>query len=266
MNATPTPGGAAAHPGLVSPVLLWRGQTTNRKTGNIPTASVKASHYDTGCIGCPHYGKADTRPEGQRNVSGRTGVTCYAHRGRVRQAARQMNRAAESNPQQYTVHAAMGNRVASARFARLTAIGDVYAAPRAEVEEALAVVAGVGLRPILYTAHWWRQGMQYLSAVGMASVVSDGAHRRALSLGWRVARTVAAGDFVRAVDTGQPVQTEGGDLTPCPAMVAELEHRPAVTCNDCGLCAQGSTADVAFATHGYARKGRAWSQAVKGRR
>jgi len=250
-------------------VLLWRGQTTNTKTGNIPTAYVRRSHYDAGCVGCPHYGRPDTRPEEQRNKSGRRGISCYAHSGRVAQAARAMERKADREPIGYTVEGAMMSRVISARYARLTAIGDPTAAPREELEDALHVIRSHGLRAIVYTAQWWKRSNAWLQPFAMASVANDGAERRARSLGWRVARTIDADRFARSVrrhlgSLAQSIPIEGAPhLTACPAQVSTLTGTPAVTCNDCGLCSQDSSASVAFAEHGSHAGGRSWTRLVR---
>jgi len=265
------------------PGLLWRGQTSNPKTGNIPTAYVKEELYDAGCKGCPHYGQADNRPEHKRNRSGRRGMTCYAHRGRMRQAAAALNRRAREQPHQYTIDAAMATRLASARYARLTAIGDLAAVHPDEVENALATIRAHGLTPIAYTARWALTAMQYLRGVALASVTTPGSAERAAKRGWKVARTVSAEVFGQAVAAADSivhadgglvsarvnvtVQTSAGLLIACPAQVSELRGAPRVSCNDCGLCpaVQGMTTRVgiAFAEHGPTPTGRLWAAVKK---
>ena len=271
-----------------TPGLLWRGQTSNTKTGNIPTAYVREELYDAGCRGCPHYGQADDRPEDQRNKSGRRNVTCYAHNGRTRQGARGLNRRARQQPQQYTVEAAMTQRVISARYARLTAIGDLAAIHPDEVEHALTTIRAHGLTPIAYTARWALTAMQYLRGVALASVTSPTMAERAVAKGWKVARTVSADVFGQAVAAAEvnglvhqtlnvngivhqalnvTVQTSAGLLIACPAQVSQLRGTPRVSCNDCGLCPavqkMPTRAGIAFAEHGKHPRGRAWTRMVQ---
>ena len=176
----------------------------------------------------------------------------------------------------------MATRLAAAKYARLTAIGDLAAVHPDEVEHALTTVREHGLTPIVYTARWALTSMQYLRRVALASVTTPGSAERAVKRGWKVARTVSAEVFAQAVAAADSivrddgglvpdrinvtVQTSAGLLIACPAQVSELQGTPRVSCNDCGLCpaVQGMTrrAGIAFAEHGPTPGGKLWA-AVK---
>lgn len=134
-------------------------------------------------------------------------------------------------------------RVAAARYARLTAIGDPGGSPELVAESVAAAhaIVAAGLRVIGYTHGWQSPDAAPLRAVGFrASVDSLESADAAIAAGWRVAIALPAGVAV-------PHRTPGGArVVGCPA-----QTRPGVvTCNDrCGLCADSPVA-IAFIAHG----------------
>jgi hypothetical protein len=246
--------------------LLWTAGSNNRKTGDIPTAWVGG--YDDrakSCAGCTHF-----------NADKPHRSACYAWTGTAGLAGYSIDRAAEKNPKKYTVVDALRRRSWSARVARLTAIGDPTAASDAELETCFGAIEGAGLRPIGYTQRWFDTARQWLRGYLLASTATPAAASRAISQGWKVARTVSLETFVAAMEADGPhtLRQMNGTLTPstlhlCPAQVAELQADTApTTCNDCRMCdvdalKRAGLDGVVFAMHGPSKAGTPYRRAVK---
>lgn len=236
---------AAEAPGA----LLWRPTTTNRKTGNIPTAIVHPDRIEESCEGCPQAPEA--------------GGGCYARTGTVSFSLKATARAAARRPQAYTVGHALSGRLVSARYARVTSIGDAGGLPQEEVEPQLEAVRAAGLHPIAYTSRWKKA--PWLQRWAMASTYSARGYRSAVARGWRATLVVPAGVVADHVEHGTPLPELGAVL--CPSQVGELTGE-ATTCNECGLCSVSKNPDgpgVLFAEHGP-RVSRAWKRRVEAAR
>lgn len=244
--------------------LLWTSGSKNRKTGDIPTAWVRGEDRAASCKGCSHF-DAD-KPSQSR---------CYAWSGTVSLGARSIDRAAKRDPQRYTVWEAIRRRKWSARIARLTAIGDPTAATNEELVACLGVIESAGLRPIGYTQRWYDPAREWLRGYLLASVNNAASTSRALSAGWKVARTVPLATFMEAMNADGPhtMRAMNGTMKPdtlhlCPAQVAELQADSApTTCNECRMCdvdalKRAGLGGVVFAMHGPSAEGTAYRQAV----
>lgn len=239
------------------PALWWRPETKNSKTGAIPTASVSAARAEESCKGCPMYRKK-----------------CYAWTGNVSRGHKSMTRAQAKNPHRYTLRAALAARRFSARYVRLTAIGDPTGAPQEELRSAIDAIVAEGLEIIGYTSQWKRlPAYRWLRSHLLASTHSDSQTRAARADGWHVSQVVSVQRFATAVDEGADHITtkDGHRLRLCPHMVADWKGELKPQCNDCGQCTTRSMQEdgysgVAFPEHGISPTGRAWHLAVKARR
>lgn len=248
---------------MTAPALLWRPTTTNAKTGNVPTAYLRHDIAAKSCEGCPHD---PATGDG----------SCYAWRGRVAQGFRSMGKAWPKNPHRYTLRAALAGRAWSARMARLTAIGDLTAAPVAELVDAFDQIAAAGLAVVGYTAHHAKPEHAWLRRHVLASTTTDEATDDAHARGWTVAQTIPAEWFASLVGTGRRYYfTDAGTkLLLCPHMEGQAKANPEpVTCNACRACEAGKgsfarlgIAGVVFAEHGPHAKGRAWMNIVRAAR
>ena len=228
--------------GAPSERLLFRPTTANRKTGNIPTASIHHDHIARSCKGCPMAPDDDGK-----------GGRCYARQGTASFSTKRTARAAERNPRAYSVDHALTGRTIGARFVRFTSIGDVGGLEREEVEPALVRCLDEGLPPIVYTSQWRRKGRDWLKGWAMASTYTLSAYLKATRAGWRATLVVPAEVIADHVEHGTPLsEVVEVNAVACPAQVGELTGRP-VQCNDCGLCSvkhQASGPGVWFAEHG----------------
>ena len=231
--------------------LLFRPTTSNRKTGDIPTASIHHDHIARSCRGCP--------------MSPEAGGDCYARTGTVSFSTKRTARASERNPRAYSVEHALTGRRIGARYVRFTSIGDVGGLDRQEVEPALKRCQEEGLPPIVYTSQWKRKQNQWLRAWSMASTYRVSDYLRATRAGWRASMVVPAEVIADHVEHGTPLtELEGVNVIACPAQVAELTGDK-VQCNDCGLCSVKAHPDapgVLFAEHGP-RVRKTWKRRVK---
>lgn len=204
--------------------VLWQATTTNKKTGNIPTLSIGGNEETcrASCeySGCPHY-------------EGKDGCPCYAWFGRVSQGFRSMVRGSISKPARYTLEHATENCVRSARYARLTAIGDASILPEGQALAIVSALVAARLRPLGYVAGWRKA--PWFAGILRASCFSDSDEAEALAAGWRVARIC------------------GEDETPEYGTVCPQARGAGVTCNTCGLCAGScGPAVIWFPFHGGA--------------
>lgn len=214
---------AAAAPLLTDPVKrLWRGQTTNGKTGNVPTLTV-----------------GETRDESKRSCDGCPLVKggCYAHGGTVALAHASMAKRYATDPADYTVTAALRSRRHDARIARFSAIGDAARADREGLISDIEAVKAEGLAPLLYT-HFHDSDGAWLAPVAAASCGSMEEADRALDAGFVKATVVVSTEWAMRNVGVRKVQTPAGrDAILCPALAADLKGRKgAIDCNRCRLC------------------------------
>lgn len=234
--------------------LWWTANTSNTKTGQMPTAFVRRDIARESCKGCPHEPR-----------------TCYAWRGQMSMGLASMERAHARNPHRYTLAAALAGRAWAARYARMTAIGDLTAAPPEELRAALQAIDEAGLGLLAYTSRWMHKAHDWLSPRVIASTITDGATRRAIERGWVVAQTIHADTFAESMDAGHYTTRDGFRLKLCDNMTATLNTERAPTCNDCGFCdartIHASPFDgVAFPEHGPHQGGRVWTRLVQAAR
>lgn len=208
--------------------------SSNRKTGNVPTAWVGANRAErrASCSGCPLLDAG-----------------CYAHSGPVALAANSVQRAIATGADR-SIDAALANRAHSARMFRLTAIGDIGRAPAALAATIKRKIKAAGLAIVGYTHHWreadvsasWR-------GVLMASTETLADADTAIDSGWRATTIVAADAPARTTTpAGRPVIV-------CPAQQAEARG-VTLTCNDCRRCdgSRHDSAIIAFRAHGNQAK------------
>lgn len=216
--------------------VLWTARSSNTKTGDVPTAWVGATRAETraSCAGCPLL------------ASGDKAGGCYAHSGQPATAIASVWRAADKDPERYTLPRALERRHKGARMVRLSALGDIGRIGVDAARGVVATVKGAGLSVVGYTHHWreapvseaWR-GHLMASCDTLADV------DRALTEGWR-ATVVVRADTPRVTTT-----PEGARVVVCPAQEAERTGRKALTCNACRLCDASRPGPViAFLAHG----------------
>lgn len=224
---------------------LWVAQSTNTKTGNVPTLWIGRTKEETAlsCAGC------GLRPK-KEGGSG----DCYAY-GTPERALRSIQKAARLNPSRYTLRSALLGSVRSAKMARLTSIGDSARLPIPYVKQSIRKIRAFGMDAVGFTHYW--EDFPSLKGWLMASVDSLDGVDKALALGWRVAVTVPW-DFIGDNGTGRFRTAGGARGIVCPAIKSE----GAVTCNTCRLC-DGSKAGpvIAFPMHGPK-----WSHKLRARR
>lgn len=227
---------ATATPTLTpSARVIFTPTSSNRKTGNVPTAWVGRTEEEAlaSCSGCA---LRPTRDGGDGS--------CYAWSGAVRFGAISARKAAAARPETRTLPAALAGAARSARMLRLTGIGDIGRSGRAVADQVVNQAHTAGLAVVGYTHHWrenevadaWRGRL-------MASTESAADADAAVAAGWR-ATVVVAPDAPRVSTT-----PAGRRVVVCPAQVAG-EGRE-VTCNTCRLCDASRLGPViAFRAHG----------------
>lgn len=195
--------------------LLWTPAAQNRKTGRVPTAYVGETRSDTwaSCEGC------DLRES-----------TCYAWHGtQARFGLPKIHAGFAREPQRYTLARALKRRLADARIARVTAIGDPLRANRAELLASLHLIRRAGLGVVGYTHFWRDEDGEALKRELMASCDTPAQADEAIAAGWRATSVLPWGH----VEAHGPlfVTPAGHRGVVCPAQ--RLER---VTCNDCRMC------------------------------
>ena len=239
----------------VYPRILWKDTTTNRKTGNVPTAFVGSSREESkqSCSGCPLLE-----------------TSCYAQNGAVAFAQgsllKRFNRVGIKT---YTLSYALKNRWVGAKYVRVSAIGDAARANPTELRQMHDQVRGEGLGWLSYT-HFLDDavtaGTQDLFCASTSNFEEADA---ALSRGFKRATVVAPLEIF-----DDPKKTW---LTPaghrafiCPAVASHAKGLR-TTCNDCGMCDPQKLGAkvVIFPEHGkvvqkrlnqYAREGKEWAK------
>ena len=238
---------------------LVTAKSRNTKTGDIPTVWIAG---DTGdhkqdkavtaasckCSGCPLLPESKGGsgvPEGRR--------PCYAWQGQVQIALITILKAAAKKPRNYSLWNALVNSATSARYVRMTAIGDPSVLNKEQKEEMVSIISSFNdeycgasnkMRLIGYIhgwrlAPWWKKHL-------MASVDSLEEADVAISKGWRPAVTLPA-------DAGKQksVKTPAGNtIVICPHLVEGKKRVP--SCNECGWCSVENTEykfGIGFPTH-----------------
>ena len=205
--------------------ILWSATSRNVKTGNVPTAWVGPTRQEArdSCEGCPLLDKG-----------------CYAHAGTPVIGLASIARSARAG-KDYSLRAALRDRVNSARMVRYTAIGDGGRVARDVADGIVATVRAAGLQLVGYTHHWreeqvadsWRGRL-------MASCDTLEDADDALNAGWRAA-------VVLPEDSGDTVTPAGRTVKVCPAIKTDGR----ITCNDCRLCDGSARGPViGFPAHG----------------
>lgn len=197
--------------------ILWASQTQNRKTGNMPTGLVGATPAETrrSCRGCALLDAG-----------------CYAWSGTVGWHMAATQEKARVDPHQVTLEQALGQRLVSARAARLGSIGDPGRLPYARAKAIQEQLDAAGLALLAYT-HFWKKRGGYSAApqrnkeIMMASCDSIAEADEAIDRGWKAA---AIG---RHHEPGPVVKTpRGRRLLLCPAQSTHNQTQ----CNECLLC------------------------------
>lgn len=225
--------------------LLWTGQTSNSKTGNLITAWVGSTKEETGksCEGCSLY---------KNNPSDK--FQCYAWTGMVNVGLGIVQKAAKLNPSKYTLENALATRSKTAKAARLTSIGDAGALPYKLVSKYINRIKKEGLSILFYT-HKWRKLTKSWSKFAMASCDNLSEADEAADKGWR-ASVVLDPSTIKLKRLTTP---KGRTVIICPAMRAGELNMKAVDCNNCRLCDASrldSNIHIGFPMHGPAAKGK----------
>ena len=220
----------------MNPAIYWIPTTTNRKTGNVPTAFIGASRAESKatCTGCPLLAKG-----------------CYSQNGVVSIAHNSLLKSVNKNGDRtYTLEHALKNRTVTAKYARFTAIGDGARCDATEVRSAHDRVRSEGLGWLAYT-HFWREAKSKgLTDVFVASVNSFADLSEALKAGFRRAAITVEWDYYKSGERTM-ITEDGKKGILCPALSAHAKGRR-VTCNDCGLCDPSRSGPdfVMFPDHG----------------
>lgn len=217
------------------PAIYWIPTTTNRKTGNVPTAFVGRSREESkkSCAGCPLLGK---------DCYSQKGVVAVSHNSMLKSVAKRGERA-------YSLRSALERRSIGAKFVRFTAIGDGARCNPEEVRAAHDTARSEGLGWLAYT-HFWREalanGLQkmFVASVDISEVdaaIDAGFSRAAVTVEWDF---YARGERTLTLPSGRK-----GIV--CPALSAHAKDKR-LTCNDCGLCdpARKGPDFVMFPDHG----------------
>lgn len=197
----------------------------NRKTGKIPTAypGDKAAAWES-CEGCP------LRTRGRPKIDNRFVVdpqhpTCYFWSGHGHGVIRTLA-TAEKRGTDYSLSAALANRLVSAKAARMSGGGDPSATDPTGYLAMERAVRAEGLAWLDYT-HFWESRGAWLKGHAMASCDTWEQAVDAVAQGWRAAVHVPVVEGKRGV-------VDGVDWLLCPAQ----RTRP-LTCNQCRLCDAG---------------------------
>ena len=234
----------------------------NTKTGNIPTVWIAGDSGDPdtdkqetaascACSGCPllpkHKG-GEGVPEDR--------LPCYAWQGQVSIALGTIIKAAKRKGRKhYSLWNALKNSASSARYVRMTAIGDPSALNRRQKEEMTDTIQQYNeqycgpknqYRLIGYI-HGWRLAPWWKDRL-MASCDTLEEADKAIAKGWRPAVTVPSGTKGKSVKT-----PAGNTLLICPHLTEDAKEKRVPDCNDCGWCSVERTEyrqfGIAFPSH-----------------
>lgn len=194
--------------------FIWNAQSTNRKTGNVPTLYIghtKEEAWDS-CSGCNLRGNG-----------------CYAWSGSVAIGASSTRKAFKKG-QDKTLAYAMEHKHKKAKMLRVSAIGDIGRCSSSQAKEIIDTAQKHGLNLVGYTHHW-REAKVSTKWKGklMASCERLQDADEAVSKGWR------ATCLVPSTQSKSFLSPNGNKVVICPAQTAEAAGKT-LTCNDCRLC------------------------------
>ena len=204
--------------------LYWIPKSSNIKTGDMPQAVVGATVEETyaSCEGCD-LRETKCYAWGAGHGSVRNFTLAKLREGLVRDSHR------------YTVEGTLAARSRSARYARVTSIGDPARADRHQLSRDVVKVTDAGLRILGYTHFWLDPENQVLRHEFMASCGDVAEADIALAMGWR-ATCVLPWHHYEA--NGPRFTTPMGSK----GVVCPAQTKPSVTCNSCGLCSNAHQA------------------------
>jgi hypothetical protein len=233
------------------PKILWKDQTSNRKTGNIPTAFIGATVDESreSCSGCPLLDK-----------------TCYAQNGAVRMSLNSLSkRLKKVGEALYSFEEALRMRWIGAKYVRVSAIGDAARANPEELRSMHDKARASGLGWLAYT-HFQEDaiaaGNQDLFCASTSTFTEAD---EAIEKGFKRATVVVPMEVFD--DNVKTWMTPGGNKAfICPAIVAHSKGRR-VTCNQCGMCdpSRPGPKVVMFPEHGKSVQGRLNAHAKAGK-
>lgn len=202
-------------------------RSENTKTGDVIQVIIGRTMRDTvaSCVGCRLLPRATSRRfQLEESREEEAGPACYAHAGRVSQAAASARRTEDLRARD--IFDAVDHREARGLpiIVRDGMIGDPGARPEEALREEDAFVRSRGGIIIRYTHHWERR--PDLRESSLASVDSLEEADRAIDSGWFVAAVLREEDRDRKM-----VYTPAGrPIIVCP------HGRCGITCAECRLC------------------------------
>ena len=213
--------------------MLWRPESRNKKTGNIPQGYVGKTKAETeaSCDGCKMRRKTPETGEG--------GGCCY-WQGQTQGAHQSMRVRSQRHPHEYTLSYALANARRAARYVRAAVGGAPTIFTRSRVLSWHNAIKSSGRQGMLIYNHFWSTKGAHLKGLTMASVDSTDEADQAVDAGWRAAVTITSHKApgsnkpqLRKTPewSGQEYTTpKGRQIVLCPAQVGRRD------CNTCGLC------------------------------
>ena len=213
--------------------MLWRPESRNKKTGNIPQGYVGKTKAETeaSCDGCKMR---------RKNPETGEGGGCYYWQGQTQGAHQSMRVRSQRHPHEYTLSYALANARRAARYVRAAVGGDPNIFTRSRVLSWHNAIKSSGMKGILISNHFWATKGAHLKGLTMASVDSTDEADQAVDAGWRAAVTITSHKApgsnkpqLRKTPewSGQEYTTpKGRQIVLCPAQVGRRD------CNTCGLC------------------------------
>jgi len=198
--------------------VYYVGQSSNRKTGNIPQQFIGGTRKESmkTCEGCKLLASK----------------VCYAQFG-TESIAHGSVRRASARGKDYTLQTALDNRSTHARYFRFGTIGDPSGIPDRILRKAERVARNSGLRVLNYT-HFWATRGKHLLGRAMASCDTFKDAWKAVHQGWR-ATVVVSQNFIDKHGTKGVYRGKRWALCPYQSHGTQ--------CNDCGLC-DGSRSEL----------------------
>lgn len=212
--------------------VLWTAETSNSKTGNVPTGWVGTSIEEARhtCKGCPLLDNG-----------------CYAHQGSPRIGFSSLIKKYREGADR-SLSTALQRKHKRAKMVRLGALGDPAGVNVAQATDIKNQVKEAGIDLIGYT-HFWRRphAAKIWKGSLMASCDTVQDLKDAIRNGWR-ATIVVPEDY--PIRSKIKVGAKEHPILVCPAQTSNGK----VTCNDCRLC-DGSKRGphIAFRVHGAAK-------------
>ena len=209
---------------------LWTARAKNLKIGNIPQLWVGSTLEQTigsciasGCLQLPGWAGG---PGGAHTKE------CYAYRGMVYNAQKSIHRAAYAG-KDYRLSTALKKAHWSAKYVRITAIGDPCVITPLEFDIMVVKIHNAKKRIVGFTAGWKSPNAQHMRKYLMASCTNLEEAMVARSMGWNPSLIwpgETAGQGVRMPD--------GSRALVCKAIWEKKTKNRIVTCNQCGLCGE----------------------------